>query len=64
MFKTSLSIATSLLLILISTSMVLAAPAQAQSGSSGSGLYALLMSTLMTFGLLTVLTILIYRRSD
>jgi hypothetical protein len=63
MFKTTLSILTTLLLILITASVTLAAPLQAQS-SSGSGLYALLMSTLMTFGLLTVLTILIYRRSD
>lgn len=63
MFKTTLSIAISLALILVTASIALAAPAQAQS-SSGSGLYALLMSTLMTFGLLTVLTILIYRRSD
>lgn len=63
MFKTTLSIAISLSLILVTAAVALAAPVQAQS-SSGSGLYALLMSTLMTFGLLTVLTILIYRRSD
>lgn len=62
MFKTALSIVTSLMLILVTASVSYAAPMGTYA--SGSGLYALLMSTLMTFGLLTVLTILIYRRSD
>lgn len=62
MFKTALSILTSMLLILVTASISYAAPLGTQA--SDGGLYALLMSTLMTFGLLTVLTILIYRRSD